>query len=150
MNLLQLRQAALFNVLYFCMARFEEVQALRTENVKISPQGNLELQFQKGKTNQFLDRRSCFIAPSLEAGNMCPVRVIIHYCNAFILAGGSSFLFPSFTGARNIIPGSQLSYNNALSMFLKLLKSIGFSNEEVAEYGLHSCRIGNLQPRPGM
>ena len=33
MNLLELCQAALFNILYFATARFEEVQALLTENI---------------------------------------------------------------------------------------------------------------------
>ena len=45
MNLVELRNAAIFSVLYFTAARFEEAADLRTENVLVSPGGNLELAF---------------------------------------------------------------------------------------------------------
>ena len=64
MDLLQLCQAMLFHVLYFCTAFFKEAQSLRTENIKVSPQGSIEIIFCEEKTNQFKDS---FLLPSLEA-----------------------------------------------------------------------------------
>ena len=37
MDLLQLCQAVLFHILYFCTVCFEEAQSLRMENIKVSP-----------------------------------------------------------------------------------------------------------------
>ena len=37
LSIMELRNAALFNILYFATAHFEEVQALETENIRISP-----------------------------------------------------------------------------------------------------------------
>ena len=83
------------------------------------------------------------MAPSLKAGRLDPVSVICHYRNAVVRAGGSRFFFPSFMGAWNIIPGSQMSYNNARGLFRKILGELGLSKEEVDEYGLHSLCIGS-------
>ena len=70
-----------------------------------------------------------------------PCQVICYYRNALISSGGSSYLFLSFTGTRNVIPGSQISYNNTRMLFQRLLSSVGLSDAEIREYGLHSMRI---------
>ena len=143
LSLLELHRAALFNIMYFATARFKEVQALQMENVRVSAQGNLEIVLVKGKKNQTMEQQSSMLAPSCEAMHLCPVALIVQYRNALMRAGGIRYFFPLFTGARNMIPGSQISYNNTRSLFWKLLEELGLSKEEVDEYGLHSLRIGS-------
>ena len=87
--IMELHNAALFNILYFATAHFEEVQALETGNIRISPRGNLEINFYKGKKNQTMEHRSSIIAPSVEAIQLCPVAVIVQYRNVLMREGPS-------------------------------------------------------------
>ena len=98
MNLVELRNAAMFAVLYFTAARFEEVADLQTENVMVSLGGNIELLYVKSKTNQYKKAHSAFLTEHSEAGNLDPVKIIIRYRNSLISAGGSTYFFPSMTG----------------------------------------------------
>ena len=68
LNLVQMRNLALFSVMYFMAAHFEEAADLLTENIMVSPGGNLELLFIKSKTNQFKGARSSFLTPHEGAG----------------------------------------------------------------------------------
>ena len=78
LNLVELRNAALFSVLYFVAARFEEAADLQTENIMNSIGGNLELMFVKSKTNQFRNAYSSFMTAHEGAGNLDPVKIILH------------------------------------------------------------------------
>lgn len=109
LSLLELRTVLLFSVIYFCCACFEEAADLETENVRRTPSGHLEILFLKAKNNQFKDCRSAFLSPCEEATQFCPVRIITAYKNQLAASVGSHFQFPSFTGSRNLIPGSKIS-----------------------------------------
>ena len=106
------------SVMYYCCARFEEAQALLTENVKVLASSNLEIVFCNYQMNQFKDRRSSFVTPCTEAGQLCPVCILIAYRNCLVQFGGSEFFFLSLTGNRIIIQNSQISYSNARSLFV--------------------------------
>ena len=79
MNLVQLRNAAMFCVMYFAAAHYEEAANLLTENITVSPGGNLELLFVKSKTNQFKGSRSTFWTPHEGAGHLDPCKILILY-----------------------------------------------------------------------
>ena len=82
------------------------------------------------------------LSPSFLGGSRdVPYQVICYYYNALISSGWSSYLFPSFTGTRKVIPGFQISYNNRRMLFHTLLILVGLSDSEIREYGLHSMRI---------
>ena len=74
-----MQNAALFAVLYFTAARFEEAADLQSANIMVSPGGNLELLFCKSKTNQFKHQRSSFLTVHGEEGHLDPVKIIVCY-----------------------------------------------------------------------
>ena len=162
LNLVQLRNLAMFSVQYFAAARYEEAANLYTENVMVSLGGNLEILFLKSKTNQYKGARSAFLTPHQGAGKLDPCKLIILYRNMLERAGGSEFFFPSFTGkeegksnvlyctcmlncagARVPIAGSKIKYSNWRAIFRGVLRSIGLSEQEIGEYGVHSMRSGS-------
>ena len=98
MTLFDLRNASLFCIIYFTAARFEEAADLLTENIKVSPGGNLEIVFVKSKVNQFRNQRSAFLTPHEGTENLDPAKIIAHYANCLTRVGGSHFFFPLLTG----------------------------------------------------
>ena len=115
LNIVQLRNAAMFCVMYFAAARYEEAANLLTENITVSPGGNLELLFVKSKTNQFKGARSAFWTPHEGAGTLDLCKIVIMYRNMLLRQGGSEFLFPSFSG---IFQGDVMYCTCTMLMFM--------------------------------
>ena len=74
----------------------------------------------------------------------CPVRLLVNYLGRFKGHPWSPqvFLFCSLTG--NGVPrrGSQISYGNAKSALSTSFLMIGFEEDFVKKFGLHSFRVG--------
>ena len=118
MNILKLRNAALFVVMYFCCTRCKEASLLTMAHLSPSVQGTLSICFQRSKTNTFQDRKSSILAPVPQAGQFCPVKIILSYYNTLQSSFGSqSYLFPSFSPARVPIKDSRISYSNSTRSF---------------------------------
>lgn len=142
MDLLELREAAFFAVLYFCCARYEEAAKLRMENVTKTEKGNLVFFFMEAKNNQFKECRKSFVSPNKDGSDLGPVKIITYYMMTLSTLEGKGLLFTSLYPSRLPIPGSSLSYSNARKLMLKALSNVGLEEEELKFYGLHSPRIG--------
>ena len=104
-ELMELRFAALFSMLYFCCARYEEAAKLKLENVKKTVKGNLEFLFKEAKNNQFLECRKSYVSPTVNGRDLCPVRIIYKYAKKIKELGGQGFFFSPLY----LIPGSTFS-----------------------------------------
>ena len=79
-ELMELRFAALFSVLYFCCARYEEAAKLKLENVKVTVEGNLEFLFKEAKNNQFLECRKSYVSPTVNGKNPLSSKDYLQVC----------------------------------------------------------------------
>ena len=94
-----LRQAALYALMFWGTARFEEVKEL--ENRQIVKKGaSYEIKIYKGNTNKTRKLQKCIIhANALQyLGNYCPVALLDFYLGARVKLGYASisnYLLPS-------------------------------------------------------
>ena len=138
MDLMELRSAAFFSVLYFCCARYEEAAKLKMENVKVTVEGNLEFLFMEAKNNQLLECRKSYVSPTVNGGDLCPVKIIAEYSKKMKESGGQGFFFSFLYPTRLPIPGSTFSYDNARKLTIDALRHVGLEESELKHYGLHS------------
>ena len=143
LGLVALRLAAQVAVLYCTFARFEEVQALKVEQVKIG-EVDLVVEFMKGKTYQYGESRlgAMPAQPQLAVDPVAVVKVYVRRLGE-LGAAGSSWLFPTLSalnGKLRILPKAA-SYGAVRKQFKAALEGAGVSGK-VADYGLHSMRRG--------
>ena len=89
LDVTQLRLACVVFTMYYMRA--EEALDMLTENVKISPNGNLQLTLQKGKCNQYKKLHHVYLIPAMEAQALCPVHVLIQWYNQVHVLGGFKY-----------------------------------------------------------
>ncbi len=101
-SMCRLRLAAQVSIMFCCFARFEEVQALRVEQVKEDEMG-LEVDFLKGKTYQFGEARLGMM-PGQPHLALDPVFVVKTYLRRLrgLGAPSCSWLFPSFASVKGV------------------------------------------------
>ena len=81
LNATQLRFSCIIFLMYYGCMRAEEALDILTENIKISPSGNLQVVLQMGKCNQYKKMHSVYLIPALEVQALCLVRVLIQWFN---------------------------------------------------------------------
>ena len=65
-------------VKFHCLARFEEIAALKKSNFQFLEDGTLKVTISKAKNNQFFQANECFLKPS-DNVRYCPVNIIRKY-----------------------------------------------------------------------
>ena len=105
-------------------------------------EGNLEFLFMEAKNNQLLECRKSYVSPTVNGGDLCPVKIIAEYSKKMKESGGQGFFFSSLYPTRLPIPGSTFSYDNARKLTIDALRHVGLEESELKHYGLHSPRIG--------
>ena len=142
-GLVVLRLAAQVAVMYCTFGRFEEVQALKTEQVQVG-KTELVVDFLKGKTYQYGESRLGSM-PSQPQLALDPVEVVKVYIRRLgeLGASKSAWLFPSFTSTKGELRvlDKPASYGAVRKQFKEAVAGAGVSGK-VADYGMHSMRRG--------
>ena len=131
------RTAAFFLLQFTLFARFEEIAALKVENVKFLESGDLQIFIPKAKNYELWDSRTSLVA---KGGDFDPVEIISSYISKL----DSDLLFPNFSiGKKGKIEfqDSPVSYNNMLCLLRSGLNDIGLNGQD---FSLHSLRTGSL------
>ena len=94
-----LRQAALYVVMYWCTARFEEAIALTVDSI-VKRGLSLQVNIKKGKMNQERKLQIAYIHPNSSdaLGNFDPVLILedyLKYRKRFVNTTGNDHLFPN-------------------------------------------------------
>ena len=143
LGMVQLRLAAQVAVMFCTFARFEEVQALKVEQIKEGGEG-LVVDFLKGKTYQFGEARLGMM-PAQPHLALDPVVVVKAYLVRLRKLGvkENSSLFPSFSSNRGGVRvlSKPASYDCVRKQFKAACAAAKVSGDP-ANYGLHSMRRG--------
>ena len=131
--------------------RAEKALGLLTDNIKVSPNGNLQIILQKGKCNQFKQKQLVYLIPALETQALCPVKVLIKWYNDLHSAGGSKYLLLNFRGDRMVIKDSKMSYNNLRAQWICLLQKTNLPEDVTKEIARSYVNLeGEVLARPGL
>ena len=143
LNMVKLRLAAQVSVMFCCFARFEEVQALKVQQVKLG-EVDIEVDFLKGKTYQYGEARLGMM-PAQPQLALDPVKVVRVYMERLRELGveETSSLFPSFTSHKGVtkVLSKAASYDCVRKQFKAACAAAQVSGKP-ADYGLHSMRRG--------
>ena len=139
----KLRLAAQVSVMFCCFARFEEVQALKVQQVKVG-EVDIEVDFLKGKTYQYGECRLGMM-PAQPHLALDPVEVVKAYLARLRKLGvkETSWLFPSFSSVKGVdrVLVRAASYDCVRKQFKAACAAAQVSGKP-ADYGLHSMRRG--------
>ena len=127
-------------VKFHCFARFEEVVALKWNNIKFLDDGNVEITFTKGKNNQFHHAHTSVITKCINSLVHCPVNILKKFYLVLGSPDKTSFFLPKLTNGKPIFY-EQVSYPFCVKQFKAGLQKIGVNP---AGYGEHSDRTGAL------
>ena len=154
------RQAALYVIMYWCIAHFEEAAAL-TVGAVVKRGLSLQINIKKGKLNQERKLQQCYIHPNSadSLGNFDPVLIFEEYLKIrkrFVNTNSTDHMFPNLSSTwDNVtkktvitlkVPGEAMKYDNYRKRFKAHLAhndmtSLGVNADD---FGTHSFRIRGL------
>ena len=154
------RQAALYIIMYWCTARFEEANALTVGQV-VKKGLSFLVNIKKGKSNQEKKLYQCFIHPNSSGsfGNFDPVLIFAEYLKlrkSFVNTNANDHLFPNLTAnwcgisKQTVImlkvPDEAMRYDNYRKRLKAHLEHQDMTSLGVTagDFGTHSFRIGGL------
>ena len=107
-------------VKFHCFARFEEVVALKWNNIKFLDDGNVEITFTKGKNNQFHHAHTSVITKCINSLVHCPVNILKKFYLVLGSPDKTSFFLPKFFMSKFhilfVLNSSKLVYRKSVSI----------------------------------
>ena len=125
-------------VKFHCFGRFEEVCALKKSQFIFLENGDILIDFLKGKMNQYHEKNTNVIAASNDF--YCPVRIIKTYFNVINSALDHYFIPKIKDGSVHLLEPANYQY--CLNQLRNVLKFLGVKNWK--DFGEHSDRHGGL------
>ena len=126
-------------VKFHCFSRFEEVSDLKKSQFQFLENGDILVDFMKGKMNQFHEKNTNVIAASGDF--YCPVRIIKAYFNVINVDYVDYYFLPKIQDGQVYLL-EKANYQYCLNQLRGVLKEIGVVNWR--DFGEHSDRHGGL------
>ena len=140
----QLRDAAVFSLMFFAAARFDDIRDMKIGHLRFK-EDHLRCGLQRLKNQRSDSDVSIVYVAEHELDPLSTFKLVRRLVIVRVMdhkAREEDFLFPAMRG--QAVEDRAVSYGSVAGVFKSMLLGLGWSLQEARRFGLHSFRIGAI------